>query len=191
MRSLLWWRRMRSSIPGGGWIELRTRPTANTIRTDKSASAFPEVMHRLRSRYNLYYPTPEGVPGSYGTIRVELTPEAQRLHPGARVYARRGYKLGARNFRTTTVPGIGAAFGERQAGVESLAPITVTGFTSTALGVVVAACVRHDFDGAERLRMLHVRRKLAVRNRRGVAKDRRSECVRTRKQARNPAEFAA
>ena len=78
---------------GRGMNQIADKTGGDTVRADKTGSVFPEVMHRLRSRYSLYYPTPEGAPGSYRSIRVELTPEAQRLHPGARVFARRGYKL--------------------------------------------------------------------------------------------------
>jgi hypothetical protein len=78
---------------GRGMDQIATKTGGDTIRANKTGSAFPEAMHRLRSRYSLYYPTPDGALGSYRSIRVELTSEAQRLHPGARVYARRGYKL--------------------------------------------------------------------------------------------------
>ena len=65
----------------------------DAIRSDNAAAAFPEMMHRLRTRYSRYYPTPDGKPGSYRTIRVQLShTTAQRL-PGAHVYARRGYRL--------------------------------------------------------------------------------------------------
>lgn len=76
-----------------GMDQIATKTGGDTIHSDKTASAFPEAMHRLRSRYSLYYLAPEGTPGSYRTIRVELTPDAQSRYPGSRVYARRGYRL--------------------------------------------------------------------------------------------------
>ncbi len=78
---------------GKGMDHIAERTGGYTIQSDKSGSAFSEAMHHLRSRYSLYYPAPQGSPGSYRSIRVELTPESQRTHPGARVYARRGYRL--------------------------------------------------------------------------------------------------
>jgi len=55
-----------------------------------------EMMRRIRSRYSLYYPMPEGKPGSWRSIRAELTHDAQERFPGARVFARRGYRLSQR-----------------------------------------------------------------------------------------------
>jgi VWFA-related protein len=76
-----------------GMEHIAQKTGGDTIHADKNDDAFTQVMHRFRSRYSLYYTTPEGQIGSYRSIRVELTPEAQRLHPGARVHARLGYKL--------------------------------------------------------------------------------------------------
>jgi len=78
---------------GHGMNHIAEETGRDTIRADEPGTAFPAIMHRLRTRYNLYYPTPEGEPGSCRSIRVELGPEARRLHPDARVYARRGYRL--------------------------------------------------------------------------------------------------
>lgn len=63
------------------------------IRADDPGTAFQEAMHRIRSRYSLYYPLPEAKPGSRRSIRVELTDEAARQHPKARVRARTGYMV--------------------------------------------------------------------------------------------------
>jgi VWFA-related protein len=68
-----------------------------TIKVQKMAEAFPEMMRRLRSRYSLYCRAPEGKAGSFRNIRVELSPETQRRYPEARVRARRGYHLAPRN----------------------------------------------------------------------------------------------
>ena len=78
---------------GRGMARMAEKTGGDTINADKSGSAFTEAMHRRRSRYSLYYPTPEGKPGSYRSIRVELAPEAQQRYPGALVHARRGYRL--------------------------------------------------------------------------------------------------
>jgi hypothetical protein len=65
----------------------------DTIHVEEAGTAFAEMMRRIRSRYSLYYATPEGKPGSFRSIQVQLAPEAQKLYPGARILARRGYKL--------------------------------------------------------------------------------------------------
>jgi Mg-chelatase subunit ChlD len=61
------------------------------IRADEPGTAFRESMHRIRSRYSLYYPLPEGKPGTMRTIHVELTGDAAKRNPKARVRARTGY----------------------------------------------------------------------------------------------------
>jgi VWFA-related protein len=53
--------------------------------------AFQESMHRIRSRYSLYYAQPAGKPGTRRIIQVELTRAAVEQHPKARVRARTGY----------------------------------------------------------------------------------------------------
>ncbi len=70
------------------------------IRSDDLGSAFPEMMHRLRSRYSLYYKLPEGKPGSVGNIHVELSADVRNRFPEEYVTARRGYKRGHRDEHT-------------------------------------------------------------------------------------------
>jgi hypothetical protein len=55
--------------------------------------AFQQSVHYLRSGYTLYYALPAGVSGSERSVRVELTPEALRRYPGARVRGRTGYLM--------------------------------------------------------------------------------------------------
>jgi VWFA-related protein len=78
---------------GGGMEHIAEKTGGDAIRCDDPASAFSEMMHRIRIRYSLYYPMPEGKVGSFRSIRVELSPDAQTRFPDARVYARRGYRL--------------------------------------------------------------------------------------------------
>ncbi len=78
---------------GKGMDRIAEKTGGDTIHTDDPASAFPDMIRRIRSRYSLYYPMPEGKPGSWRTIRAELAPDAQQRFPGARVFARRGYRL--------------------------------------------------------------------------------------------------
>jgi len=54
-------------------------------------TAFQESMHRIRSRYSLYYAQPPGKPGIRRRIQVELSRSAAEQHPNARVRARTGY----------------------------------------------------------------------------------------------------
>jgi len=63
----------------------------DTIRSGDSGAAFQEAMHRIRSRYSLYYEQPESKPGTRRTIHVELAGEAAKRNPKARVRARTGY----------------------------------------------------------------------------------------------------
>jgi len=63
----------------------------DTIRSGDSGAAFQEAMHRIRSRYSLYYEQPEAKPGTRRTIHVELAGEAAKRNPKARVRARTGY----------------------------------------------------------------------------------------------------
>ena len=64
----------------------------DAISADDPGPAFVDMMHRIRSRYSLYYPAPAGKLGQIRTIRVELTADAQQRFPKARVRARHGYR---------------------------------------------------------------------------------------------------
>ncbi len=77
----------------GGMDRIAEKTGGDVIHTDEPGHGFPEMMRRIRSRYSLYYATPEGRPGSIRTIRVELSSEARKRFPEARVHARRGYEL--------------------------------------------------------------------------------------------------
>jgi VWFA-related protein len=63
----------------------------DTINSSNGGPAFQEMMHRIRSRYSLYYAMPPGKPGVTRAIHVELNREAQQRLSRARVRARRGY----------------------------------------------------------------------------------------------------
>ena len=64
----------------------------DTIDSSNGGSAFQEMMQRIRSRYSLDYIMPPSKPGVTRTIHVELSQEAQRRFPKAKVRARRGYR---------------------------------------------------------------------------------------------------
>jgi VWFA-related protein len=50
-----------------------------------------KIIQRMRRRYRLYYDMPEAKPGQRRHVEIELGPEAQHLHPGARIIGRKGY----------------------------------------------------------------------------------------------------
>jgi VWFA-related protein len=77
----------------GGMSNIAAKTGGETIHSDNLATAFPEMMRRIRSRYSLYYRAPEAKAGSFRNIRVELAAEAQKRLAGARLYARRGYRV--------------------------------------------------------------------------------------------------
>ena len=74
-----------------GMKGIAAKTGGDAVRASDPASAFQEVMRRIRTRYALYYKMPEAKPGTSRKIRVELSPEAARLHPNARLRARTGY----------------------------------------------------------------------------------------------------
>jgi len=44
-------------------------------------------MQRIRRRFEVYYPMPEGPPGKRHNVKIDLTPEAKSRRPGAIVRA--------------------------------------------------------------------------------------------------------
>jgi VWFA-related protein len=65
----------------------------DALRSGTPGAGFSQMMHRIRSRYSLYYRMPDGRPGSVRSIHVELASDAKARFPGAHVSARRGYRL--------------------------------------------------------------------------------------------------
>ncbi|HUI56523.1 MAG TPA: VWA domain-containing protein [Bryobacteraceae bacterium] len=65
----------------------------DAITANEPGTAFRDAMRRIRTRYSLYYALPAGKPGTLRTIRVELSPEAAKRFPKARVRARTGYVM--------------------------------------------------------------------------------------------------
>ena len=54
---------------------------------------FEEMIRRLRLRYMIVYALPKGKPGSQRKIKIELSEDARKRNPQARVRARDGYYL--------------------------------------------------------------------------------------------------
>jgi Ca-activated chloride channel homolog len=61
------------------------------IAAGKPGDAFRDSIHYIRSGYTMYYQLPQAASGSERKIQVELTPEALKRHPNARLRARSGY----------------------------------------------------------------------------------------------------
>jgi VWFA-related protein len=53
--------------------------------------ALRQAVQRMRRRYRLYYDMPDTKPGQRRRVAIELSPAAQRMHPGARITGRKGY----------------------------------------------------------------------------------------------------
>jgi len=80
-------------INGGKGIDRISEQTGgDLVRSDQPAEALAEQVGRIRTRYNLYYATPQGSPGVYRGIRVELSGPARSRYPDARLFSRRGYR---------------------------------------------------------------------------------------------------
>jgi VWFA-related protein len=69
------------------------------IHAGEAGQAFQESMRRIRQRYSLYYPMPDGKPGARRAIRVELTGDAAKRYPKAHVRTRTGYVMPAKEPR--------------------------------------------------------------------------------------------
>jgi len=63
----------------------------DALNSGDPGTAFQDAMHRIRTRYGLYYALPQAKPGTTRTIHVELTPAAAKRYPKSRVRARTGY----------------------------------------------------------------------------------------------------
>lgn len=63
------------------------------LKVNKAGKALQDVMERLRTRYSLHYRPPDGPPGSFRRVTIDLTPDARRNRRRAQVRARTGYYL--------------------------------------------------------------------------------------------------
>jgi VWFA-related protein len=63
------------------------------LRAEKTGETFRQMLERARTRYSLHYKPPAATPGSFRSVRVELTPAARKRHPRAEVRARAGYEV--------------------------------------------------------------------------------------------------
>jgi VWFA-related protein len=63
------------------------------ISGEQPDRALRRIVQQATTRYTLQYPTPEGSPGSFRKVRIELSPAARTRYPGAIVHARTGYEI--------------------------------------------------------------------------------------------------
>ena len=72
---------------------LAEKSGGDAVKATDPGAAFVEMIQRIRSRYSLYYATPEGQPGTFHALRVELAADARAQNPAAKISARRSYQL--------------------------------------------------------------------------------------------------
>ena len=74
-----------------GMKGIAAKTGGDAISSDDAGPAFQDAMHRIRSRYSLYYAQPQAKPGATRSIRVELANSAAQRFPKAKVRSRTGY----------------------------------------------------------------------------------------------------
>jgi VWFA-related protein len=73
-------------------FKLSEQSGGEALKSDRTSDTFLELMERIRTRYALAYPAPQGLaPKTYRRVRVELTHEAKKRHPDAQIRVRGGY----------------------------------------------------------------------------------------------------
>jgi VWFA-related protein len=80
----------------GGVDRIVEETGGDLVRTNDVGNIFAELVKRLRFRYGLYYRLPDGSSGTLRRVSVELSPEAQTRHPGARIVVRPRYRVRSR-----------------------------------------------------------------------------------------------
>jgi len=74
-----------------GMRGIAAKTGGDTLNAGDPAGAFREAMHRIRTRYSLYYAQPPGKPGERRAVHVELSADAAKRFPKSQVRARTGY----------------------------------------------------------------------------------------------------
>lgn len=81
------------TVSGDDYVEKVAEQTGGeTVKADPPGPAFREMLLRLRKRYTIYYPRPQGKSGQR-KVTVDLSPAARRRYPDAIVLARKGYQI--------------------------------------------------------------------------------------------------
>lgn len=82
------------TVSGDDYVEKVAEQTGGeTVKADSPGPAFRDMLLRIRKRYTLYYPQPEGKRGQMRRVTVDLSPAAKRKYPDAIVLARKGYQV--------------------------------------------------------------------------------------------------
>jgi Ca-activated chloride channel family protein len=91
---------VRSVIsPGAAFMNMENMTSVveetggDLIKAHDPGPDFENMISRLRLRYMLVYALPKGKPGEHRNIKVELSEDAKKKYPQARVKARDGYYL--------------------------------------------------------------------------------------------------
>ncbi|HTB10772.1 MAG TPA: VWA domain-containing protein [Bryobacteraceae bacterium] len=91
---------VRSVIsPGAAFMNMENMTSVveetggDLIKAHDPGPDFENMISRLRLRYMLVYELPKGKPGEHRNIKVELSEDAKKKYPQARVKARDGYYL--------------------------------------------------------------------------------------------------
>jgi hypothetical protein len=74
-----------------GMRGIATKTGGDALNAGDPGSAFREAMHRIRTRYSLYYAQPPGKAGEKRALHVDLSADAAKRLPKAQVRARTGY----------------------------------------------------------------------------------------------------
>jgi hypothetical protein len=74
---------------GAGYVAGQTG--GDIVNSADAPEGLRESIHRLRSRYSIYYALPTAKPGEERKIRLQLTGEAAKRYPRATIRARTGY----------------------------------------------------------------------------------------------------
>ena len=74
-----------------GMRGIATKTGGDTLNAGDAGVAFREAMHRIRTRYSLYYAQPPGKAGAKRAVHVDLSDDAARRFPKSQVRARTGY----------------------------------------------------------------------------------------------------
>ncbi len=72
-------------------FHLAEQTGGEAIKADRADTSFDRMVERIRLRYTLAYHAPEGKPGTFRHVGVDLTPQARQWYPAAVVHVRPGY----------------------------------------------------------------------------------------------------
>jgi len=78
-------------LGGFGITGIAEKTGGDTLNVNDAGAGFREMIQRLRLRYSLHYAMPQAKLGEERRVRVELSPDAARRYPQAKVRARSGY----------------------------------------------------------------------------------------------------